>query len=114
MLKLMIDSDGSPQQYKFSVHEVKAANPKLKGGFTFTLKVHKGKAVNDIRTSLIAKDLLHVLQQSGKAAELTESSTYEFKFDRHFVLHVTKTDIALEVPELPDDQQSTITEQTAG
>src|SRR5688572_24656570 len=89
ILKLMISSMEGPQQYKFSAHEVRTANPKYKGGFTFTLKLHKSKAVNDVRSSLIAKDLLRVLQQSGKASELSQSSIYEFKLDKHFVLHVT-------------------------
>jgi hypothetical protein len=97
ILKLMLDSADAPQQYKFSEHEIKTASPKEKGGYTFTLKLHKGKAVNDIRTSVIAKDLLAVLQQSGKALELAENSTYEFKLDRRFVLHVVKEQLPKEV-----------------
>jgi hypothetical protein len=104
-MKLMVSSAEAPQRYGFSAHEVRAANPKDKSGFTFILKVHKSRAVNDVRTSLIAKDLLRVLQQSRKASELTEASIYEFKFDRHFVLHVIKTDIQ---HELVDDQQGVV------
>jgi hypothetical protein len=100
-----------PQQYKFSAHEVKTANPKAKGGFAFTLTFHKSKAVNDVRSSLIAKDLLRVLQQSGKASELSDSSIYEFKLDKHFVLHVIKMDIQHEIM---DNPQSFITEQIEG
>jgi hypothetical protein len=111
LLKLMISSAESPQQYKFSAHEVRMANPKDKRGFTFILQVHKNKAVNDIRSSPIAKDLLRVLQQSGKASELSESSIYEFKFDRHFVLHVTKTDVQ---QELPETRQPIATEHIEG
>jgi hypothetical protein len=111
ILKLMISSAEAPQQYKFSAHEVRTANPKGKGGSTFTLKFHKGNAVNDIRLSVIAKDLLRVLQQSKKASELSESSTYEFSLDRHFVLHVIKTDIQ---DEMPDNPQGTITENVEG
>jgi hypothetical protein len=103
LLKLMISSADGPQQYQFSSHEVRAANQKNKGRVTFVLTIHKSKAVNDIRTSLIAKDLLRVLQQSGKASELSASCTYEFKFDKHFVLHVIKTDIQNELPETPED-----------
>jgi len=111
LLKLMISSADGPQQYKFSSHEVKAANPKGKGRVTFDLKIHKSKAVNDIRTSMIAKDLLRVLQQSGKASELSASCTYEFKFDKHFVLHVIKTDIQ---SELPETLQDVVTENNEG
>ncbi|HET6543417.1 MAG TPA: hypothetical protein VFG46_23185 [Chryseolinea sp.] len=99
ILKLMISSADEPQQYKFSAHEIRRANPKGKGGFTFTLKFHKGNGVNDIKLSLIAKDLLRVLQQSKKASQLSESSMYEFMLDKHFVLHVIKTDIQDEIPD---------------
>jgi hypothetical protein len=111
LLKLMISSADKPQQYKFSSHEVRAANQKDKGRVTFELKIHKRKAVNDIRTSLIAKDLLRVLQQSGKASELSDSSIYEFKLDKHFVFHVIKTDTQHEIL---DNPQSITTEPIEG
>jgi hypothetical protein len=103
ILKLMVASAEGPQQYKFSAHEVRTANPKGKSGVTFTLKFHKANAVNDIKLSLIAKDLLRVLQQSKKASELSESSIYDFTLDKQFVLHVIKTDIQHEMPESPED-----------
>jgi hypothetical protein len=90
ILRLMVDSNGSPQQYQFSKHEIERINPKEQGGYKFTLKVHKGRSVNDIRSSAIAKDLLLVLQQSRKALELVKSATYEFTLDKYFVLHITK------------------------
>jgi hypothetical protein len=111
LLKLMIASAEGPQQYKFSTHEVKAANPKDKGRFTFDMTLHKSKAVNDIRSSVIGKGLLRVLQQSGKASELSGSSSYEFKLDKHFVLHVTKVDLR---EELPESSQSIVSEPIEG
>ena len=90
ILKLMIDSSEGAQQYQFSKHEIKSISPKEKGGHSFSLRMHKGIAVNDIKKSAIAKDLLFVLQQSKKVLELAEASTYEFKLDRNFVLHITK------------------------
>jgi hypothetical protein len=111
LLKLMISSMEGPQQYKFSAHEVRTANPKDKGGFAFTLTVHKSKAINDVRSSPIAKDLLRVLQQSGKASELSGSSIYEFKLDKHFVLHVNKIETQ---GDILDNPQNVITEQIEG
>jgi hypothetical protein len=90
ILKLMIDSNDCAQQYQFSKHEIKSINPKERGGYSFTLRLHKGKSVNDIRSSAIAKDLLLILQNSRKATELAAGATYEFKLDKHFVLHVSK------------------------
>ncbi len=93
ILKLMSEAASAPQQYKFSKHEIKIVNPKEKGGYTFLLKAHKGKALNDIRKSAIAKDLLSVLQQSNRAMELMQLSTYEFKLDKNFVLHITNESV---------------------
>jgi len=97
ILKLMVDSAVGPQQYKFSNHEFKSINPKEKGGYAFTLRVFQGKAVNNIKTSAVAQDLLLILQQSRRALELIETSTYEFVMDKHFMLHVAKVEKAPEV-----------------
>ena len=103
ILKLMSDSSAAPQEYKFSKHEIKSVNPNEKGGYSFVLRVHKGKALNDVRKSAIAKDLLSVLQQSNRAVELLDLSTYEFRLDKNFVLHITKEEERLDIasPELP-------------
>ena len=79
-----------PQQYKLSAHEFKILNPKEKGGYSFTLEAFKGKAVNNIRTSAVAQDLLQVLQQSKRASELMNEATYELRMDKQFVLHVNR------------------------
>jgi len=92
ILKLMVASAGEPQEYKLYNHEFKAMNPKEKG-FSFTLQAFRGKAVNDIRKSPIAQDLLAILEQSKKASELMSINTYEFSLDKHFVLRVTKQEL---------------------
>lgn len=89
ILKLMVASADEPQEYKLYSHEFKAMNPREKG-FTFTLQVYQGKAVNNIRNSPIAQDLLVILEQSKKATELMHTHTYEFTLDKHFVLRVSK------------------------
>jgi hypothetical protein len=90
ILQLMIGSSNGPQEYKLSGHEFKALNAKEKGGYSFTLQVSNGKAVNNIRNSMVAQDLLEILQQSPKAAALTAGATYEISLDKQFVLHVNK------------------------
>lgn len=96
ILQQMVASVNGPQQYKFSDHEFRRINPKEKGGYSFTMQVFQGKALNSIRTSATAQDLLVILQQSKKATELLETSTYEFMFDKRFVLHITKVEKAAE------------------
>jgi hypothetical protein len=90
ILKLMVDASGGPQAYKLSSHEFKVLNPKEKGGYSFTLIASKGKALNKISTSEVAKDLLQILQMSGKANELMNENAYEFTMDKQFVLRVNR------------------------
>lgn len=102
ILKLMVDSDNGPQEYKFSNHEFKGINAKEKGGHSFTLTAFQSKSVNDIRTSEVAKGLLMILQRSAKATELMQTSTYEFILDKQFALHIKKEETAVEDPEVED------------
>ena len=90
IVKMMVDSVETPQAYKLFPHEFKALNSNQKGGFNFTLQVSKSRAVNNIKDSIIAQDLLQILQLSKKASELTEESSYEISLDKQFVLHVSK------------------------
>lgn len=90
ILQLMIASEEAPQQYKLFGHEFKTLNPKERNGYTFTLQAHQGRALNSIKNSIPAQDLLHVLTMSRKASELMGEGKYEFKLDRQFTLCVTK------------------------
>jgi hypothetical protein len=104
ILKLMISADKDPQQYKLSGHEFKAIGRREKAGFSFSVEISDGKILNNVKDATVARDLLHVLQQSQKATELMKLSVYEFRMDKQFVLHVTrKTEKPQEVvPEVSD------------
>lgn len=99
ILRLMIDSAETPQTYKLSKHEFQNVNPNEKGGYGFVLQVHKSKSLTDIRKSILAKDLLVILQNSGKATELTETATYVFTLDKHFLLTIEYQEMEEEVNE---------------
>ena len=58
--------ENGPQQYKLFAHEFKAVGQKEKSGFSFMLEASNGKAVNNIKTSTVAKNLLQVLQRERK------------------------------------------------
>jgi hypothetical protein len=90
ILRMMVDAQNEPQEYKLSAHEFRALNSRQKGGYNFTLQVAKGKALNNIKESNVAQDLLAVLQLSRKGSELIEEATYEIAMDKQFVLHVNK------------------------
>jgi hypothetical protein len=90
ILRMMIEAHESPQEYKLYAHEFKALNAKQKGGYNFNLRISKGKAINNIRDSAIAQDLLEILQLSKKASELVEESPYQIVLDKQFVLHISR------------------------
>ena len=96
ILQLMVAADKEPQQYKLSSHEFKALGQKEKTGYSFLLEAYNGKALNKISGSMVARDLLQVLQQSQKASQLMREATYQLSMDKQFVFHVTKKVEAIE------------------
>ena len=89
--------ENGPQQYKLFAHEFKAIGQKEKTGFSFMLEASHGKALNNIKTSTVAKNLLQVLQQSKRASELMSEAPYELSMDKHFVLRVNRKEVVKEV-----------------
>ena len=90
ILQLMVRSNEGPQQYSLSAHEFRAINQKEKGGYAFNFQATNSKAINSIKTSIVAQDLLSILQESPKANALMAEGTYEFSMDKQFVFHVSK------------------------
>lgn len=93
VLQLMSAAAGGPQQYKLSGHEFKAMGEKVKSGYAFSLEAANGKAINNIKGSTVAKDLLQVLQQSKRASQLMSEATYELSLDKHFVFQVARKEV---------------------
>ncbi len=89
LLKLMIASEAGAQEYKLYFHEFVAINQKQKD-FTFTLHVSKGKAVNNIKTMVVAGDLLQTLLTSKRAVELMQENTFEISMNKKFLLQVKR------------------------
>lgn len=99
ILQLMSASASEPQEYRLFPHEFQSLNPRQKGGYAFTLETFKGKALNDIRKSPVALDLLQTLQQSRRAVELMEEATFELSMDKNFILHVNRKEEEKPEPE---------------
>jgi len=98
ILQLMSAASQGPQHYKLFPHEFKSVGEKAKLTYTFTLEASKGKAMNNIKTSAAARDLLQVLQQSKRAMQLMNESTFVLNLDKHFVFHVTRKEEIVETP----------------
>jgi hypothetical protein len=90
ILQLMSAAAKEPQQYKLYTHEFKAFSKKDKVSFSFLLQAQHGKALNNIKTSQVAIDLLYVLQQSKTALQLMSEAVYEFSLDKSFVFRINK------------------------
>ena len=90
ILQMMLAAEKEPQQYKLFGHEFKAVGLREKAGYSFLLEVSHGKALNNIKASAVAKDLLQVLQQSQKASQLMREAVYQLSMDKQFVFHVAK------------------------
>lgn len=89
ILKMMLDALHEPQQYKILQHEFQAMDDRKKKAQGFQLQVFQSRAVNDIKNSEPAQDLLHMLMQSRKGTELTGTHQFEIVLDREFMLHVS-------------------------
>jgi hypothetical protein len=100
-------AEKGPQQYKLFSHEFKAIGQREKSGFTFVLQASHGKALNNIKTSTVAKNLLQVLQQSKRATELMSEAPYELSMDKHFVFHVNRKAEAPKEPEVKEVAEET-------
>ena len=101
ILRMMLDAAREPQQYKLTQHEFKAMDDKKKNGFGFNLQISRSKAVNNIKDSEIAQDLLNMLLLSRKGSELLGVNTYEMALDRNFVLHIQQVNAAVKEEEVP-------------
>ena len=87
ILNLMKASSDGPKEYQLYSHEFHDLNTKTTTP-SFTLRVHKGKKINDTKRSVLAQDLLSVLQHSEKALELADSAIFEFELDKKFLLRI--------------------------
>jgi len=91
-------------------HEFADINAKEKGGHSFNLQILHGKAANNIKTSIVAQDLLVMLQNSKKALELTESATFEFMMDKQYMLHISYEKEVIESEEVEEASEQSDTE----
>ena len=89
ILQLMIASENGGQVYKLFAHEFKALQPKEKD-YSFEFRAHKGKSLSKTTLRANAKDLLDMLNMSGKATQLMDESEFEFILDKKFILHITR------------------------
>ena len=95
--------ENGPQQYKLFSHEFKAIGQKEKTGFSFTLEASNGRALNNIKSSTVAKNLLQVLQQSKRATELLSEAPYELSMDKNFMLRINRKPVEKVVAESPEE-----------
>lgn len=101
ILKMMQAELNVGQKYQFMNHELDSLGKKPKGGHEFRLVIAGSKAVNNIRDSEIAKDLLNVLQLSQTGSALLATNRYEIVLDKKLMLHISRQ--SLSTPESPQE-----------
>jgi len=89
ILKMMLDALQEPQKYKILYHEFHAMDDRKKKVQGFNLQIFQSRAVNNIKNSEPAQDLLNMLSQSRKGSELTGTHQFEIVLDKELVLHVS-------------------------
>lgn len=97
LVKLMVDAVEEPQHFQLSGHEFKDIDAR---SCSFSLEVLDGKALNVVKVSLIAKELLYILKQSGRAVELMTNAQYTYKMGADFILHVTRSEMTSDEKEV--------------
>lgn len=106
LVKLMKDAEKEPQEYQFISHEFKDLNAREKGGHSFLMEAYKGRARNNIKMSIVAQNLMEILQKSNAAQELLDKAMYEFKMDKHFLLTITRHEVETEATdEVEEDKE---------
>jgi hypothetical protein len=92
ILKMMLEAASEPQQYRMTEYEFRAMDSaKKKVSLRFNFVIADSRAVNNIRDSEAAQDLLHMLLMSRRGSELIQLNTYEMSLDKHFVLHIQQS-----------------------
>lgn len=90
ILNMMIAASNEPQHYKLMKHEFHALDEKKRTSFGFNLLVTGSRAVNSIKDSETAQDLLIMLRLSRKGSQLLSDCTYEIILDNQFMLHISQ------------------------
>lgn len=90
ILQMMTAATSATQEYQFYGHEFKGRDKRDKGALSFVLEARDGRALNNIKKSKVATDLLFMLQQSRTAQQLLSESAYEFSLDKNFLFRVNK------------------------
>lgn len=105
VLKLMKDATDGPQQYKFLKHEFHDINPKEKGGHSFNMELDNGRPDKEVKTSMVAKSLFAVLDQSMTAMDLAQGATYGFAMDKQYNLEITLKEAKPEETVAPKEEE---------
>ena len=90
VLRLMMDAKEDSQQYVFSSDEFRKMFPKSSRKLAFILYLHRSRALNNIKSSVLAQSLVDVLRQSKTSASLCNDATFEFVLDEQFIFHVRR------------------------
>lgn len=88
ILAMMKVSEAEHKYYQLTEHEFTAIGERTKAGYVFNLEISKGKVVNNISGTAVARDLFIVLENSATAKEIMATSNIKITLSNKFVLGV--------------------------
>mgnify|MGYP006203184077 CR=1 FL=1 len=76
------------QEIILSEHEFTAVGARHNAGYSITIKMEKGKVINDLSGSAVARDFVKVLQQNEEIARILKQGSYKFSMGKGFILRI--------------------------
>lgn len=79
---------GNFSTFKTEKHRFEAIGDRKNAGYQFNLEIEKGKVINDIGGSSVARDLYAVLSSDINTKNLLKSGHYKFNMGNDFILKI--------------------------
>lgn len=82
------------QSFKLNVTDFESAGDRSKAGYTFNLVIENGKAINNISSSAVARDLLEVLKADEPTKALLQGKNIKISVGKTFMLSIKTSHIS--------------------
>lgn len=76
------------QSLRLHKHEFEISGNRKESGYTFTLEIKKGRVVNNIKGSAVARDLYDILKGSEKIKSMFKETNFKITLGRDYILKI--------------------------
>lgn len=85
---LMRNAVKGEQVLRLQKHEFEVSGNRKDSGYTFTLEIVNGLAVNNISGSAVARDLYDILKGSEKAKSMFKETNFKITLGKDYILKI--------------------------